>query len=368
MRQYYNTSPNTLVDKAWSCPADGVPLVIKLTLTAHTLRLTNKEVDDMMIARLVVGFCSLAALGLAACSSEPTAELASDSGDWRDQVKTLKMGSKASEDDAIALRRIGLVQEVLEEATGIPVKIYQSNDYNGIIQALAAGQLDISTMGAGSYANVYAQIGDDAVPVLVRRDVFGASGYYSTIVVKADSPYQTIHDLKDQTLAYVDFNSTSGYIYPRWAMREEGIEPDIYFDRAAMAGGHIQSIMALANGQFDATVVAANSGTPETGFANGTLPRLARRGMIDLEDFRTIWAAGPIPNSPYVMRSELPQELQDIIRGAIASLPYDSPGAQVEMGRLPGSDYRAVDKDFFELIIRMRDTEIKRHRQLAAAR
>lgn len=322
----------------------------------------------MAFTRLAVGLLSILAVGLAACSSEPSAELASDTGDWRDQVKVLKMGSKASEDDAIALRRVTRITELLEEATGIPVKVYQSNDYNGIIQAISAGQIDVSTMGAGSYANVHAQIGEDAVPILVRRDVYGASGYYSTIVVNSDSPFQSIEDLEGETLAYVDFNSTSGYIYPRWAMREEGIEPDTFFDRAAMAGGHIQSVMALSNGQFDATVVAANSGNPEIGFANGTLQRLARRNMIDMEDFRMIWAAGPIPNSPYVMRSDLPQELQDIVRGAIASLPYDSPEAQAEMGRLPGSDYRPVDASFFDLILEMRTTEIRRHRQLAAAR
>lgn len=322
----------------------------------------------MTVTRLAVGLLSIFAVGLAACSSEPSAELASDTGDWRDRVSTIKMGSKASEDDALALRRVEIRQNILSEAAGVPVKIYQSNDYNGIIQALAAGQIDIASMGAGSYANVHAQVGDDVEPILVRRDVFGQSGYYSTIVVKEDSPFQTIYDLKDRTLAYVDFNSTSGYIYPRWAMREAGIEPDTYFDRAAMAGGHLQSVMALANGQFDATVVLANNGSPEIGFAGGTLHRLARRDMIDLEDYRTIWLAGPVPNSPYVVRRDLPQEVRDIIRGGMASLAYDSPEAMIEMGRLPGTDYMAIDRGFLDLVIEMRDTEIKRHRQMAAAR
>ena len=304
---------------------------------------------------------------LSNCSDAGAKHDAEATGHWRDQVTRLRMGSRASEEDPIAVRRIELVQDYLENATGVPVKIYQAGDYNSIIQALSTGQIDISSMGAGSYSNVYAQIGEGAEPILVRRDTNGESGYYSTIVVKSDSPYYSIEDLEGVTLAFVDFNSTSGYIYPRWAMRQQGIDPDEFFGKVALAGGHLQAIMALENGQFVATVVAANSGNPQSGYANGTLRRLARRGMIDHEDYRIIWHAGPIPNSPYVIRSDLPQELRDLVKGAIAAMPYDAPEAHSGMARLPGSDYRAVNREFFDSIIAMREEEIKVRRERAIA-
>lgn len=323
----------------------------------------------MILQRVSLVIAACLALFTSACTGGDVSatEHAASSGDWRQGIKKLRMGSKASEEDPIAMRRSELIQSYLTDATGLPVKVYQGSDYNGIIQAMASGQIDIATMGAGSYANVHAQIGDDAEPLLVRRDTNGESGYYSTIVVRADSPYQSIHDLKGKSLAYVDFNSTSGYIFPRWSMRQQGIEPDDYFGDVVLAGGHIQSIMALQNGQFEATVVSANGGNPETGFGNGTIARLARRGMIDPDEYRMIWSAGPIPNSPYVVRSALPQELRDLLRGAIAAMPYDAPEAQAGMAQLPGADYRAISDDFFEEIFEMREREISQHRVRATS-
>ena len=45
-------------------------------------------------------------------------------------------------------------------------------------------------------------------------DSEGLTGYHSVIAVKADSPYQSLDDLKGKTLAYADPNSTSGYLPP----------------------------------------------------------------------------------------------------------------------------------------------------------
>ncbi|MEO1322107.1 MAG: phosphate/phosphite/phosphonate ABC transporter substrate-binding protein [Pseudomonadota bacterium] len=313
--------------------------------------------------RISIAFLSLSAMS--ACSGAPEVKDRQHADDWRAEVQRIEMGTTASEDEPISLLRVKVRQDYLADALDMPVKIYQVSDYNGIIQAISSGQIQVATMGGGSYANVDYQIGELAEPILVRRDTMGISGYYSTIVVKSEGPYHKIEDLKGKSLAYVDFNSTSGYIYPRWAMRRQGIEPDSYFADAAMAGGHLQSVMALSNGQFDGTVVSANGGTPEIGFAGGTLKRLTRRGIIDPEDYRTIWYAGPVPNSPFVIRTDLPIELRDFIRGAFAAMPYEQPETFIDLARLPGTDYKAVDRDFYNDIFDMRREEIASHRQRA---
>lgn len=312
-----------------------------------------------------VGWIALAITMLASCSSNSEPSERQHADDWRAELPRLEMGTSASEDEPIALLRVKARQDFLEDALGIPVKVYQVSNYNGIIQAISSGQIHIATMGGGSYSNVHSQIGELAEPILVRRDSMGISGYYSSIVVKADSPYQKIEDLKGKSLAFVDFNSTSGYIFPRWAMRNQGIEPDDYFSEAAMAGGHIQSVMALENGQFDGTVVLASGGTPEIGFGTGTLKRLARRNIIELDDYRAIWYAGPLPNSPYVIRTDVPVELRDFVRGAMAAMPYEAPDTFRDMARLPGTAYKAVDRSFYTDLFEMRTEEIASHRKRA---
>ena len=283
-------------------------------------------------------------------------------GDWRAEMKQVRLGLRASEDDPFTVRRWEILTETLAEATGLPVRIYEASDYNGIIQAIASGQIDIATFGAGSYANAYAQVGDLVTPILASRAPDGSMGYYSGLVVRSDTPYQSIADLAGEPLAFVDFNSTSGYIYPRWKMRQQGIDPDTYFGDVAMAGGHLQAVMAMQNGQFDAAIVSLSEGAPETGFLGGAFYRMARQGLIDLENFRLVWHAGPIPRSPTTVRSDRPQEFQDLARGAIAALPFDAPGAMTDMGSTPGAGYGAVDHSHYAEIVAMREMEIAEQR------
>lgn len=107
----------------------------------------------------------------------------------------------------------GLAIAYLKDITGLNIETFEASDYNGVIQAISSGQVDIATMGGGSYANVDAQVGRKVLPFLTIRQAEGGLGYYSALIVKADSPYKTLDDLKGKSIAYVDFNSTSGYIF-----------------------------------------------------------------------------------------------------------------------------------------------------------
>jgi phosphonate transport system substrate-binding protein len=227
---------------------------------------------------------------------------------------------------------------------------------------MASGQVDVGQLGASAYASLDSQVGPKAAPILINRSNDGATGYYSGILVRADSPYRKIADLKGKTIGYVDFNSTSGYLYPRWKFRDQGIDPDKFFSKSAISGGHTQGVLALANRQFDAVAFVASGGTPETGFTSGAYHELARRGLIKIEDFRIIWTAGPIPNSPLTMRTDTPQPFQDIVRGALAAMPYDNPQAFADTGVNLGNTLVATDRSAYLEIIAIRNQEIAQRR------
>ncbi|MDX9998110.1 MAG: phosphate/phosphite/phosphonate ABC transporter substrate-binding protein [Phenylobacterium sp.] len=284
------------------------------------------------------------------------------SGDWQAQMRQIRMAVRGSEDDPQLARRWDAYKRRLEAATGLPVKLYESSDYNGAIQALSSGQVDMANIAGGGYANVDAQIGDKVAPILTVRDAEGAVGYYSAVLVKADSPYRTMRDLKGKALGYVDFNSTSGYLFPRAKLREQGFDPDTYFGKSTFAGGHTQAVMALENGQFDATIINVGGGTPEHGFTTGAHYTMARRGVVNVDDFRIIWTAGPIPNSAIVTRTDRPQAFIDTVRGAMAALPYDDPEMWTQIGQADGSTYTAVDRSHYADIIALRDGDLAQRR------
>ncbi len=297
-------------------------------------------------------------LGLAGCGGEAK----TSDGSWQSEMKEVRMAVRGSEDDPMVTRRLTAYKTYIGKATGLPVKLYESSDYNGTIQALSSGQVDIATIAGGGYANVDAQIGDLAQPILTVRQAEGDIGYYSGLLVMASSPYRSIHDLKGKTLGYVDFNSTSGYLYPRAVMRDQGIDPDTYFGRSSFAGGHTQAVMALDNGQFDATIINMGGGDPEHGFTTGAHFTMARRGVVDLDDFRIIWTAGPIPNSAVVVRTDRPQPFIDAVRGAMAALPYDDPEVWRDIGQPDGAAFTAVTREHYAQIIKLRADDIAARR------
>lgn len=308
----------------------------------------------------------LAALGVlllaASCGKPEGSEFAAD--DWRSEIGTLKMAVEGDVADPEVARRWTGYSEYLERALGLPVKTFQATDYNGVIQAVSSGQVEFAQMGAGSYANIDAQIGDKASPLFVIRQAEGNTGYYSAIIVAADSPYRSLQDLKGKSIAFVDFNSTSGYLYPRKMMRSEGIDPDTHFSKSMLAGGATEATMALVNGQVDSAMINASGGTPETGFTTGSHLSLIRRGLIGPDEVRIIWTAGPMPNSPIVIRADRPQEFIDLLRGALAVVPYDEPEIWADIGQADGGSFAAVDRSFFSEIIEIRAEDIAARRGL----
>lgn len=299
------------------------------------------------------------AIGVAGCGNGTEAPRAEG---WRGEVRELRMAVQGSEADPAMARRWTAFDAYIEKATGLPVRLFEASDYNGVIQAISSGQVDMAMMGAGGYANVDAQIGPLAAPVLLIRQAEGNTGYYSMIIVRADSTAQGVEDLQGKSICYADFNSTSSYIYPRFKLREQGFEPDTYFGKPVLAGGHVQAVLALANGQCEAAIVAASGGTPELGFTTGAMFTMARRGLVKLDDFRTVWTAGTMPNAPWVVRTDRPQEFVDLMRGALAVLPYDEPAIWDEIGQADGGDFLAVDRKIYEEIIAMRAQDIAERR------
>ncbi len=272
------------------------------------------------------------------------------------------MAVSGSNDDPMLVKRRSVYRDRLSAALGLPVKLYESSDYNGVIQAISSGQVDLAQIAGGAYANVEAQVGSLVAPILTPRQAEGETGYYSAVVVRADSPIRSMADMKGRSLGYVDFNSTSGYLVPRAKFREQGIDPETYFSKTSFAGGHTQAVMALANGQFDAAILQASGGDPEHGFTRGALHTMVRRGFVALKDFRIIWTAGPIPSEAVVVRTDRPQALIDTARGVLASMAYDDPELWTDIGQLDGSAYTAVNRDHYKDIIALRAADLAQRR------
>lgn len=266
--------------------------------------------------------------------------------DWREQFPELNIGISSGENEADAIARNQPYAAYLSEKLGVPVNVVRGTDYAAVIEAMRAEQIQFASIGPANYALAHKVMGDLVTPVAVSRDKEGALGYYSVIAVRADSPYQTIADIKGVSFAFADPNSTSGYAVPSYYLSTElKTTADDYFSEVAFSGGHEQSVVALVNGTFEAVA------THQTNDHAGNIPRMVEKGMIPAGSTRVIWQSPLIPNSPVVMRTDLPEDLKKAFTDAIFAFAEEDPEAfnQLHSGNSKGYA-PATHEDYLDVI------------------
>ena len=92
-------------------------------------------------------------------------------------------------------------------------KVFPPADYDGVIQGLLGGTLDIAGLGASAYAKVYLTNPERSTPILVKTNST-ARPATTRSVARKDSGITTLADMKGKKLGFADPNSTSGYLIP----------------------------------------------------------------------------------------------------------------------------------------------------------
>ncbi|SIO08089.1 phosphonate ABC transporter substrate-binding protein [Vannielia litorea] len=231
------------------------------------------------------------------------------------EITEFNIGILGGENAQDRLNNHECLKTYTEEALGVPVKLFAPADYNGVMQGLLGGTIDMAWLGASAYAGVYVQDPEAVEPVLVKINLDGSYGYHSIGFARKDSGITSLADMKGKTFGFGDPNSTSGYLIPsvEIPMAGEGItmESGDYFGEVKFTGGHEQTIVAVNNGDVDAGVTWADGqGAWEDGYNSGSLRKAVDAGLIDMNDLVEIWRSKPIPEGPIVLRKALPEEVK----------------------------------------------------------
>jgi len=224
----------------------------------------------------------------------------------------LTFGLTPTEDAEAILRNAKPTVEFLTKKLNMTVKPYITTDYSGIIEAFRAKKLDVARIGSLTYvlANKLASI----EPFMVEIDAKSKSASYRCIfITQSDSGIFSLGDLKGKTFAFVDPASTSGHLIPRVAFQKWGIDPNKDLKRIFYSGSHDASCMSVKNKKVDAAAVS-----------EGRLYDLFKKGYAKPEEFRIFLWSDPVPMSPYVYRSDLPEEMKEKIKAAFKEIPIDT--------------------------------------------
>ncbi len=244
------------------------------------------------------------------------------------EISELRIGILGGENANDRLKAYSCLEEKVEDLLGVEASVFAPADYSGVIEGLLGGNLDLAWLGASGYAAVYLSNPDAVEPILVKVNTDGSYGYYSIGFARIDSGISNLDDMKGKVFAFGDPNSTSGYLIPSIEIPTKGysMKPGEYFGDVKFAGGHEQTIVGVFNGDFDAGVTWADGlGAWEEGFNSGALRKATDAGLVDMTEIREIWRSDVIPEGPFVVRKDLPEDVKVKLTGLLASLPSMDP-------------------------------------------
>jgi len=265
--------------------------------------------------------------------------------DWRKDYPELTMGVITEENAEDRAKRWNPTRDFLAKELGVPVKWREATDYAGIIEALKAKKIELAWFGPASFARAWIVTEGKAVPLAAEIDKDGGFGYFGVVIVKKDSPYKDIKDLKGKRFGFADPNSTSGYQAPNFFLSEAGFKPEAFFGATSFSGSHENSVKMLYEGNFDAVA------TWWTNEKKSNMSRMEEKGMIPRDQYRIIWKSPRLPSDPFTVPAWLPQQMQDDIQAAILAMPTKDPAAfKALMG---GSQkFREVTLEDYQPVIR----------------
>lgn len=274
-------------------------------------------------------------------------------------LKEFRVGILGGENTQDRLTRYDEFQKLLSEHLRMPVKLFPAADYAGVMQGIAAGQLEVAGFGASGFAGAWLDC-KCIEPVVVPQEADGSTFYYSVMIVRADSSIKTVEDMKGHSLAWADPNSTSGYLIPSATLKTKGVNltDGAYFSRTGFAGGHEQGVVAVLNKQYDGAVTwTSGQGDIAEGYTRGNLRSMVDKKMLKMSDIRIIWQSGKIPNGPWAIRTAVSADVKTSFAEFMLDLPKSHPKVFADVEKGAGVGYVPATMELYQDIIDLRLAE-----------
>jgi phosphonate transport system substrate-binding protein len=265
---------------------------------------------DCPRGNLDVGFCDE--------NGDLVADTPKESSKWLDP-DTLIFSYTPVEDPSVYENVFTEFMEYLAEKTGKKVKWYGAESYAAQVEAMRSGRLHVAGISTGP--TVFGVNLAGYVPVAIMGKADGQFGYRLQLITHKDTSIKEVTDLKGRKIAHVTPSSNSGNQAPRALFKSMGVVPDQDYE-VIYSGKHDNSIMGVANKDYDAAPVASS-----------VLDRMHDKGVVNKDDLRIIWQSRLFPTTSYGYAHNLSPALQKAVTDAFLSFDWTGTGLKKEFGK-----------------------------------
>ncbi len=226
--------------------------------------------------------------------------------------ESITIGFLPGGDEATIKKGSVEIAQALQEELHVPIKVYLSKNYSGLVEAMKTKKVDFAFFTAMSYVVAEKEAGAKVLLKKVWDDPF----YYSVILSRADSPIKKLEMLQNKKVAFVDEKSTSGYLYPQVLFKKRNIK----LKETVFSGSHSQSVTLLDQQAVDAIAVFADD---KQGLKNAYIKYSKQAHMKRIRPDKLVsilWISDPIPNDPFCVRQDFYDQYPKITHNLMFAL------------------------------------------------
>jgi phosphonate transport system substrate-binding protein len=217
------------------------------------------------------------------------------------------------------------VGDLLAKQLECKVQVFVTSSYTAEVEAMRAGRLEVGEFSPFSYVLAHQLAKADVVATFSNAE--GKPDTYTAgIVTWPGSGITTLKEVAGHTFGYSDPTSNSGHLFPAYALKQAGIDPDTGV-KPLYSGSHTASYEALRNHKAEAAELNSQQIVSST-----------QAGIYKPSDFIELWRSDPIPVDPIAVRRDLDPAFKARLTHVLQTLDLTSlPTADLKMfgsGRL----------------------------------
>lgn len=250
-------------------------------------------------------------------------------------VKPLRVAVAAIISPRGTVDSYGPLLEYLQQELDRPVELVQRRTYGEVNDLLKNGEVDLAFVCTSAYIVGKREFD---MQLLLAPQVQGDTVYHSLLIVPADSPAQSMADLRGAVFAFTDPISTSGRNYPIWLVQQMGETPESFFSRTFYTYSHDDAIRAVANHVADGAAVDSLV----YAFALEREPELAAQT-------RVIHQSPPFGIPPVVVSPNARPQLVAELREALLTM-RDSPAGRAALQAAGIDDFTPIEDEAYESV------------------